>query len=69
MKEGWGQRIAAARAEINMTIPEASEKSGVSLKAINAIETEKTAYFSLYDLNRYRKIIGISLNYIWGTSK
>jgi len=66
IKPGWGNRMREARVKLNMTIIMASERSGVSERAISAIEHEKTKGFSLYDVDRYRKVIGVTLDHFFG---
>jgi transcriptional regulator with XRE-family HTH domain len=56
-------RMVRARADKGLTLEKLSEISGVSLIAISAIETGKSNY-SLHDLNRARKALGLSLSYV-----
>jgi transcriptional regulator with XRE-family HTH domain len=67
MKPGYGDRMWKARLALNMTIRVLAEKSGVHPMAISATENEKSNGFSLYDLDRYRKVVGVSLDYVYGS--
>jgi transcriptional regulator with XRE-family HTH domain len=53
-----------ARVDKNITLRQLSEMSGVNAMALSAIETGKTKGFSLRDLNRARKALGLSLSYV-----
>jgi transcriptional regulator with XRE-family HTH domain len=56
-------RMVRARVDKGITLRKLSELSGVSPMAISAIETGKPHY-SLYDLDRVRKALGLTLSYV-----
>jgi transcriptional regulator with XRE-family HTH domain len=60
---GIGGRILNARVRKNITLEQFSEISGVHVRNISAIEIGNFGY-SLYDLNRVRKALGLSLSYV-----
>jgi transcriptional regulator with XRE-family HTH domain len=62
--EGIGKRMIQARVDKNITLRQLEELSGVNVIKISAIETGKRTGFSLYDLNRVRKALGLSLSYV-----
>jgi transcriptional regulator with XRE-family HTH domain len=61
--KGIPGRMARARTDKNITLRQLSEMSGVSPMALSAIECGKPGY-SLHDLNRARKALGLSLSYV-----
>jgi transcriptional regulator with XRE-family HTH domain len=61
--KGIPGRMIKARTDRNITLRQLSELSGVSPMAISAIETGKPHY-SLHDLNRARRALGLSLAYV-----
>jgi transcriptional regulator with XRE-family HTH domain len=61
--KGIPGRMVRARTDKNITLRQLSEMSGVSPRAISAIECGKPGY-SLHDLNRARKALGVSLSYV-----
>jgi transcriptional regulator with XRE-family HTH domain len=58
------ERMRKARVKRNLTVGELSRLSGVSLKRIEAIEKQDTKKFALFDLDRVRKALGLSLSYV-----
>jgi transcriptional regulator with XRE-family HTH domain len=62
--DGIGRRMIRARVDKNITLRQLSEMSGVKATALSAIETGKTKGFSLHDLNRARRALGLSLLYV-----
>jgi transcriptional regulator with XRE-family HTH domain len=61
--KGIPGRMVRARTDKNITLRRLSEMSGVRLMALSAIECGKPGY-SLHDLNRARKALGLSLSYV-----
>jgi transcriptional regulator with XRE-family HTH domain len=61
--EGIGLRMIKARVDKDMTLRQLEELSGVSAMKISAIENGKPG-FSLCDLNRARKALGLSFSYV-----
>jgi transcriptional regulator with XRE-family HTH domain len=61
--KGISDRMVKARVDKGITLGQLSVLSGVSTKAISAIETGKPGY-SLHDLNRARKALGLSLSHV-----
>jgi transcriptional regulator with XRE-family HTH domain len=61
--KGIPGRMARARTDKNITLQKLSEMSGVKPAALSAIEGGKSGY-SLHDLNRARKALGLSLSYV-----
>jgi transcriptional regulator with XRE-family HTH domain len=60
---GIGGRVINARVRKNITLRQLSEMSGVKAINISAIETGNMNY-SLYDLDRVRKALGLSLSHV-----
>ena len=52
------------RVKRNLTVGELSRLSGVSLMRIEAIEKWDTKRFALFDLDKVRKAMGLSLSYV-----
>ncbi|MDR3138440.1 MAG: helix-turn-helix domain-containing protein [Treponema sp.] len=61
--EGIGKRIKWARVDKGLTLIGLSELSGISPIKISAIENDKRERYSLHDLNKLRKALGLSLSY------
>jgi transcriptional regulator with XRE-family HTH domain len=61
--KGIGTRMMQARVDKNVTLRQLEELSGINAMKISAIENGETG-FSLYDLNRVRKTLGLSLSYV-----
>jgi transcriptional regulator with XRE-family HTH domain len=61
--KGIGLRMIKARVDKNITLRQLEELSGVSAMKISAIETGKPG-FSLCDLDRARRALGLSLTYV-----
>jgi transcriptional regulator with XRE-family HTH domain len=61
--EGIAGRMTKARVDKGITLGQLSVLSGVNPRAISNIETGKPGY-SLHDLNRARKALGLSLSYV-----
>jgi transcriptional regulator with XRE-family HTH domain len=62
--KGISPRMIQARVNKNITLGQLSVLSGVSTRALSAIETGNIKDFSLRDLNRARKALGLSLSYV-----
>jgi transcriptional regulator with XRE-family HTH domain len=62
--KGIGSRMIKARVDKDMTLRQLEELSGVKAIKISAIETGNLKGFSLYDLNRVRKTLGLSFSYV-----
>ncbi|MHB9293736.1 hypothetical protein Holit_02866 [Hollandina sp. SP2] len=62
--QGIGKRMIQARVDNNITLRQLEALSGVTAMKISAIETGKRTGFSLYDLERVRKALGLSLSYV-----
>jgi transcriptional regulator with XRE-family HTH domain len=62
--KGIGLRMIRARVNKDITLRQLSEMSGVSPMALSAIETGSLKGFSMHDLNRARKAMGLSLSYV-----
>jgi transcriptional regulator with XRE-family HTH domain len=60
---GIPRRMQKARIDRGLTLSQLAELSGVRAMAISAIENGEPGY-SLYDLNRTRKALGVSLSYV-----
>jgi transcriptional regulator with XRE-family HTH domain len=61
--KGISKRMIRARVDKGITLRQLSELSGVRPMALSNIETGKPG-FSLCDLNRARKALGLSLSYV-----
>jgi transcriptional regulator with XRE-family HTH domain len=61
--KGIGRRMMESRLEKNISIEQLSKLSGVKQSAIYCMENESRG-FSLYDLNRARRALGLSLTYV-----
>ena len=62
--EGIKKRMRKERVKRNLTVGELSRLSGVSLMRIEAIEKWDTKRFALFDLDKVRKAMGLSLSYV-----
>jgi transcriptional regulator with XRE-family HTH domain len=60
---GIARRMQQARISRGLTLSRLAALSGVTCIALSAIENGKSGY-SLYDLNRARKALGLSLSYV-----
>ena len=62
--KGIKKRMRKERVKRNLTVIELSRLSGVSPVRIEAIEKWDTVRFTLYDLDRVRKALGLSFSYV-----
>ena len=62
--KGIKKRMRKERVKRNLTVGDLSRFSGVSMVRIEAIEKWDTRGFSLYDLDRVRKAMGLSFSYV-----
>jgi transcriptional regulator with XRE-family HTH domain len=60
---GIPRRMQKARIDRGLTLSQLAELSGASAMAISAIENGGKGY-SLHDLDRARKVLGVSLSYV-----
>jgi transcriptional regulator with XRE-family HTH domain len=60
---GIAGRMHWARVGRDISLENLSEMSGVHIRALFSIENAQPGY-SLHDLNRARKVLGLSLSYV-----
>jgi transcriptional regulator with XRE-family HTH domain len=61
---GIPRRMAKARLDNGLSLMQLSERSGVGMRQLLAIETVGLRGYSLHDLDRARRALGLSLEYV-----
>jgi transcriptional regulator with XRE-family HTH domain len=66
---GIGNRIRLARIDRKITLGTLSNFSGITPIKISAIENDERKRYSLHDLDKVRKALGLSLSYVMDGEK
>lgn len=62
MKKNLNNIFLVARNNLNLTMKEVSEKSGVSIRIVNGIENEIPANYTLETINKICKVLNIDVS-------
>lgn len=62
MKKNLNNIFLVARNNLNLTMKEVSDKSGVSIRIVNSIENEIPANYTLETINKICKVLNIDVS-------
>lgn len=62
MKKNLNNIFLVARNNLNLTMKEVSDKSGVSIRIVNSIENELPANYTLETINKICKVLNIDVS-------